>query len=74
MNGDFVECLDCPNLSVTIFAIAVLWMLWTIGALFRIAKHHSRQPILRRVLATLQWTFFVMASLYTAAWVNSHFV
>ena len=74
MNGDLLECFDCPNAYLTMSVIAMLWTLWASGAVLRVIKLHLQPGALRTTASAFQWTFFVIASLLSAAWLRSPFI
>jgi len=74
MKGDLLECLDCPNAYLTAFVVAILWSLWATGAVFRLVKLHVHSRTLKTLAGAFQWVFFLVASLFSAAWLRSPFI
>lgn len=74
MNGDLLECLDCPNAYLTALVISFLWVLWATGAALRVLKLQLHSGTLRTLAGAFQWVCFLIASLLSAAWLRSPFI
>jgi len=74
VNGDLLECMDCPDAYLTALVISILWVLWATGAVLRVVKLQVHSRVLRTLAGAFQWVFFVIASLLSAAWLRSPFI